>query len=106
MRRTHPRPLSAALERVTAGLEPATTLARVQGAWAEAAGDTVAEEAQPASERGGAVTIACRSAVWAQELSLLGPDLVERLNDALDAPPERPIVRSLRFVVRGPRRGG
>lgn len=104
MRRIHPRLLAGALERVSARLEPASTLARVQGAWAQAAGETVAEETEPASERGGVVTIACRSAVWAQELALLGPDLTERLNASLGATAERPAVRSLRFVVRSPGR--
>jgi hypothetical protein len=64
----------------------------------------VVEEAEPVSERAGTVTVACRSAVWAQELSMLAPDLAERLNRALEAPPEAPAVRELRFVVRG--RGG
>ena len=83
MRRRAPRPLSFALERVTATLEPATTLARVQGCWAEAVGDVVSTEAQPVSERDGTVSVVCRSSVWAQELELLGPDLVEKVNAAL-----------------------
>jgi hypothetical protein len=62
------------------------------------------EEAEPVSERAGTVTVACRSAVWAQELSMLAPDLCERLNGALEAPADTPAVRELRFVVRG--RGG
>jgi predicted nucleic acid-binding Zn ribbon protein len=93
MRRRAPRALSAALARVTAGLEPATTIARVQGCWAEVAGEAVATVAQPVSERDGIVTVACESAVWAQELDLLAPDLLEKLNAAL---PERH-VRQLRF---------
>ena len=83
MRRRAPRALSFALARVTAGLEPATTLARVQGCWAEAVGDVVNAEAQPVSERDGVVTVACRSSVWSQELELLGPDLREKVNAAL-----------------------
>ena len=51
--------------------------------WPDVAGELIAGEAKPVSERGGTVTIACRSAVWAQELTLLGPDLVRRLNEAL-----------------------
>jgi predicted nucleic acid-binding Zn ribbon protein len=82
-RRRAPRSLSFALARVTGGLEPATTLARVQGCWEEAVGDVVSAEAQPVSEREGVVTVACRSSVWAQELELLGPDLLEKLNAAL-----------------------
>jgi hypothetical protein len=45
------------------------------------------------------VTIACRSAVWAQELELLSGDLLERLNGALGTPGEPRPVTSLRFVV-------
>jgi predicted nucleic acid-binding Zn ribbon protein len=83
MRRRAPRALSIALGRVAAGLEPATTLARVQGCWVEAVGDVVSTEAQPVSERDGVVTVACRSSVWAQELEMLGPELLGKLNTAL-----------------------
>ena len=106
MKRTAPRPIGDALAAVTRGLEPQTPLARVQRAWRETAGQPLTEEAQPASERAGTVTIACRSAVWAQELSLLAPDLAERLNEALGAPAADPIVKELRFVVGPPNRAG
>jgi predicted nucleic acid-binding Zn ribbon protein len=104
MKRLAPRPLSEALAALTRQLEPQTPLARVQRAWRDTAGATVVEEAEPVSERAGTITVACRSAVWAQELSLLSPDLIERLNKALEAPSDTPSVRELRFVVRG--RGG
>jgi predicted nucleic acid-binding Zn ribbon protein len=104
MKRLAPRPLSEALAAVTRQLEPQTAIARVQRAWRETAGATVLEEAQPVSERAGTVTVACRSAVWAQELSMLAPDLIAGLNRALEAPADTPSVRELRFVVRG--RGG
>jgi predicted nucleic acid-binding Zn ribbon protein len=93
MRRRAPRLLAVALARVTAGLEPATTLGRVQGCWADVAGELIATVAQPVSERDGVVTVACESAVWAQELDLLSPDLLEKLGRAL---PDRH-VRELRF---------
>jgi predicted nucleic acid-binding Zn ribbon protein len=93
MRRRAPRALSFALAKVTAGLEPATTLARVQGCWADAVGDVVSTEAEPVSERDGVVTVACRSSVWAQELELLGPELLEKVNRALGDGP----VAQLRF---------
>ena len=102
MRRPGPRPLSAALATLTRELEPQTPIARVQRAWRETAGATLVEEAEPVSERDGTVTVACRSSVWAQDLSLLAPDLRERLNEALGAPAEAPVVRELRFVVRTP----
>jgi predicted nucleic acid-binding Zn ribbon protein len=101
VRRPGLRPLSAALESVARGAAPATTLARVQEHWREVAGPTVAAESEPSSERDGTVTVSCSSAVWAQELELLSPDLLEGLNAALGAGP----VRALRFVAtRPPRR--
>jgi predicted nucleic acid-binding Zn ribbon protein len=58
--------------------------------------------AAPVSERDGVVTVACESAVWAQELELLGPDLLTRFGAALANEPRPPAggsVRKLRFVV-------
>ena len=64
------------------------------------AGAAIAAEAAPVSERAGTVTFACRSAVWASELDLLAPDLLERLNAALGEA-ERAPVKALRFRVGG-----
>jgi predicted nucleic acid-binding Zn ribbon protein len=97
MRRVAPRPLARALEGVTATLAPATTLAQVQGCWADVVGESVAGETTPVSERDGVVTVACRSAVWAQELEFMAPDLAERLNAALGR--GRSAVAALRFRV-------
>jgi predicted nucleic acid-binding Zn ribbon protein len=97
-----PRQIADAVARVTAGAAPATTIARLQGLWESVAGPVIAAEAEPVSERGGVVTVACRSAVWASELELLAPGLLGGLNDALGSP----AVGSLRFVVRGSGRRG
>ena len=75
MRRQGPRPLSSVLAKVSGGLAPATALARVQGLWAEVAGELVASEAEPVSECDGVLTVRCSSSVWAQELELLSDDL-------------------------------
>ena len=98
-RRRTPVPLAGAVEALAAKLEPQTTLSAVQRAWPEVVGAPVAAEAEPVSERAGVVTVACRSAVWAQELTLLAPDLVGRLNEALGTPR----VTELRCTA-GPRR--
>ena len=98
MRRRAPRPLSAALAGVLPDVEPATLLARVQGVWAEVAGESVAAAAGPVAEREGVVTVACESSLWAHELELLGPDLVARLTARLAGPGSASVVR-LRFVV-------
>jgi predicted nucleic acid-binding Zn ribbon protein len=82
-RRRAPVPVAGAVERLARRLEPMTPLAAVQRAWPDAVGAVVAAECSPVSERGGVVTVACRSAVWAQELTLLAPELVTRLNAAV-----------------------
>ncbi len=103
MRRRAPRPIGVALAGVVDDLAPATTLAGVQRAWASVAGEAIAREAEPVSEREGVVTIACRSSVWAQEIELLQRDLVPRLNEALGASPDAPAVRSLKVTAARPR---
>ncbi len=52
------------------------------------------------AERGGTLTIECRSAVWAGELELLGPDLLRRLNESL-GPPGQPALTGLRVRATG-----
>ncbi len=104
--RRAPRPLGAAIAPVRARTEPKTLLAAVQGAWNGVAGPAVAAEAEPVAERDGVVTIACRSATWAQELDLLQSELLTALNGALPDPVrgalEHPL-RGLRFTADGPR---
>lgn len=82
-RRPEPRPASTAIGALADRLAPVTTLAVVQRAWPEVVGSGIAAQAHPTSERGGVLTVTCASAVWAQELDLMGPDLVARLNTAI-----------------------
>jgi predicted nucleic acid-binding Zn ribbon protein len=96
MRRRSPRPVGLALDRLTGSLAPATLLAEVQRAWPEAAGAAFAAASEPVSEREGVVTVACVSAVWAQELDLLSERVIERLNEALG----RAAVKRLRAQAR------
>jgi predicted nucleic acid-binding Zn ribbon protein len=81
--RRAPRPVGQTLGNLLTRLAPATTLAAVQGVWAEAVGDVVAAQAAAIGEHDGVLTVACAEAVWAHELELMGPELVERINTAL-----------------------
>ena len=81
--RRFPRRLGAAVAPAGRRGRPRTALAAVQEAWPAVAGPAVASEATPVSEREGVVTVACRSATWAQELDLLQSELLARLNTAL-----------------------
>jgi predicted nucleic acid-binding Zn ribbon protein len=92
MRRRGPRPVGIALEAMTDSIAPATLLAEVQKAWAKAAGEAFARAGEPVAERDGVITVACDSAVWAQELDLLSERVVQALNQAIG----RPAVKRLR----------
>ena len=97
-RRRAPRPIAAALGVVVAGAEPATLLAAVQSAWPGAVGEAIAREASPVSERDGVVTVACRSATWAQELDLLTGQIASQLRENL---PDGGALEGLRFTASG-----
>lgn len=97
--RRSPRPLALALDHMREELAPDTLLAEVQRAWPHAVGETIAAEATPTSERGGVVTVSCTASVWAQELDLMAPVLLERLNRWL----RRGQVSRMRCVALPPR---
>jgi predicted nucleic acid-binding Zn ribbon protein len=104
--RRQPRAFGEAIGRAREQVAPATLLAAVQGAWPRVAGDAVAAQAEPVSERNGVVTIACRSATWAQELDLLQGELLGRLNAELEgAEGGAPRVARLRFTADAARHG-
>jgi predicted nucleic acid-binding Zn ribbon protein len=97
-RRRAPRPIAAAIGDALEGAEPATLLAVVQSAWTGAVGEAIAREATPVAERDGVVTVACRSATWAQELDLLGARILEQVQADL---PSGASFRGLRFTASG-----
>jgi predicted nucleic acid-binding Zn ribbon protein len=101
MNRRAPRPLGSALDALTGRLAPATLLGDVQRVWEQAAGAAIAREAAPVSERAGIVTLECSSAVWMQEIDLMGPQLAAQVNALLGG--ER--VTRLRCVATTGRRG-
>jgi predicted nucleic acid-binding Zn ribbon protein len=95
VRRVAARPIATAVDRLAAELEPATPLGRIQRVWETALGPTLAPHATPLRERDGRLTVYCPDAVWMHELTLMAPELTERLNATLGAE----IVRELRCVA-------
>jgi predicted nucleic acid-binding Zn ribbon protein len=81
--RPAPRAIAGAIARLTSALAPATPLARVQEAWDSAAGPAIAAAARPVAEHDGVLTVLCEAAVWAQELDLMGEEIVGRINARL-----------------------
>ena len=99
MRRRGPRPVGLALDSLTDAIAPATLLAEVQRVWPRVAGERFARSAEPVSERDGVITVACESAVWAQELDLLSERVIAAVNEAIG----KPAVRRLRPQAAPPR---
>jgi predicted nucleic acid-binding Zn ribbon protein len=100
--RRAPRRLGSALRPARGRARPKTLLAAVQEAWLDIAGAAIATESEAVAERDGVVTVACRSATWAQELDLLQSELLERLNRALadwEEGDEKPPITGLRFTA-------
>lgn len=85
--RRSPRPLSGAVEALRDSVAPATLLAEIQRVWPQAVGSAIAGEALPTAERGGTLTVSCSASVWAQELDLMSPAILARLNDILGGQP-------------------
>ncbi len=56
---------------------------RVVGRWEKIVGKVIARHAQPSSLRGKKLSVAVDSSAWMQQLSLLKPELIEKLNRGL-----------------------
>jgi predicted nucleic acid-binding Zn ribbon protein len=97
--RRAPRPVGLAVSSLADELAPTTPLAAVQRVWAESVGDLIAAEARPEAEHDGVVSVTCSSSVWAHELDLMSPVLIERLNATLSGP----VVSRLRCRATAPR---
>jgi predicted nucleic acid-binding Zn ribbon protein len=100
VRRRAPRPVGVALERALASVAPATLLAEVQRVWPEAVGPLLADVSRPVGEKAGTIRVDCSSAVFAQELDLMG----ERVVAALNARLAHPRVKGVRCGVRSAQR--
>ncbi len=81
--RRSPRRIGVALDQVRNDWAPETLLADIQRVWPTVVGAAIAGEAAPTAERGGVLTVSCSASVWAQELDLMGPNILARLNEAL-----------------------
>jgi predicted nucleic acid-binding Zn ribbon protein len=79
----------------TLGRMATTDQARAYAAWARAAGEQVASGARPRHFSRGMLTIECSSSVWANELTLLGGQILRRMDEIA---PGHPVTR-FRFMV-------
>lgn len=104
-RREQPRALGESIRSLRETTAPQTPLAAAQAVWAQAVGPTVAAQASPVKERDGVLTVACRSATWAQELDLMQDELLASLGRALGSEAEQSPISGLRFTADASRHG-
>jgi hypothetical protein len=67
----------------TRGLEGRLHEYRILGVWGRAVGPAIARHAEPRDFRGGKLSLVVDSPAWMQQLSLLKPELIEKLNSEL-----------------------
>lgn len=77
--------LSKTLRKVISsrGLGGQYALFRIVGMWEDAAGGVISRHAQPVALRGKKLSVQVDSPVWMQQLSLLRPELIEKVNKGL-----------------------
>jgi predicted nucleic acid-binding Zn ribbon protein len=85
MRRGKVEPLSSTIEKILndRGWGAKLKEYRVFSLWQKAVGPGIARHAQPASIRGKRLTVMVDSSAWMQQLSLLKPEILSRVNDRL-----------------------
>jgi hypothetical protein len=87
--------LGKALARV--GLGRASDIRRLMDTWKQTVGERIAAQATPLALKGSELVLAVPDAVWRQELSLMAPEIRERINTMLG----RKVVEKIRLVSHG-----
>jgi len=80
------------------GLGSGDTLSKLRGKWANAVGGKIAQHAQPQMIREGRLTLTVDSPAWMSQLSMLSPEIIEKINAAL----EEGAVKELKFCLGTP----
>lgn len=83
------------------GIEHKINQARAIVYWDEVVGKRIAAHAEPYLVRDGILFVSTSSSTWSQELSLIQPRLLQKLNQYLG----EPIVKQIRFQSRGLSKG-
>ena len=97
--------LSTTIEKLLASRGLASKLKeyRVLGHWGGAVGDVIAQHAQPSMVRGRKLTVTVDSSAWMQQLSLLKPEIIEKLNASMGTNAVESITLKLGEVEVRPR---
>lgn len=94
-RKSKPAAIGQLLDEIATGTPLAQRLreARIWEVWKEAVGPQIARQAKPSGFRDGILTVTVASAPWMQQLALLKPQLLAKLNAVL----ADTLVTDLRF---------
>jgi hypothetical protein len=86
------------------GLESSLSEYRIVGQWEKAVGAGIARHAQPQFVQGKKLVLVVDSPAWMQQLSLLKPELIEKMNKALGREAITGITLKLGEVVSSTRK--
>src|ERR1039457_491798 len=75
-------PLAALLPSARTGASAQSGSVIDRESWRQILGDRIAQRSKPEFIQGNTLTVTVVSSVWAQELSLLGPEILQRLRRA------------------------
>jgi hypothetical protein len=75
---------------------------RISGQWARIVGPAIALHAQPSTLRGDRLMLIVDSPAWMQQLSLMRPEIIEKLNNTLGAQTVREITLKLGEIISPP----
>lgn len=99
MRRIFPKRMGGLLNRSleSLGIRKKVLEQQAMGRWAEVVGTHISNAARPRTIIDGTLFVACKSSVWANELTLNKKDIIDRLNNAM----RECVVKDIRFSSRG-----
>ncbi|MDP8306209.1 MAG: DUF721 domain-containing protein [Candidatus Chlorobium antarcticum] len=79
------------------GLREAFAQFNALGIWSTVVGEAVASVTTVERFTEGTIVVRVRSSTWRMELNYRKPSILEKLNRALECPPEKPLVRNIIF---------
>jgi hypothetical protein len=82
------------------GLQGRLSEYRIFGQWEKTVGAVIASHARPQSVRGGKLYLDVDSPAWMQQLSLLKPEIIEKVNKNFGKTAIKDIVLNLGEIVR------
>lgn len=96
--------LSATIDKIlkSRGMQSRLQEYRISGQWVRAVGPAIARHAQPLTLRGDRLMLVVDSPAWMQQLSLMKPEIIGKLNNTLGVQTVREITLKLGEIASPP----